>query len=279
MLSGDRRFALRVLTLNLWAMGGSWTDRRQVIAEGIQTLDPDLMAFQEAVKDADHDTVAELISPTYHVVHQHRGLVGDRNGVAIASRWPIRAVHELDQQLGPQTSDFSASTMLAEIEAPESWGELLFVNHTPSWKPALEFERERQTIAAARFIEEFVAPRSMHVVLAGDLDATPDAASIRFLQGLQSLDATSVCYRDAWDWMHPDDPGHTFTLRNPLMMEDSDIRQELSRRIDYIFVRCDDRGPTLPIIDCRLAFDQPVDGIWASDHFGVVADLEWKGLE
>ena len=53
MLSDDRRLALRVLTLNLWAMGGSWTDRRQVIAEGIQTLDPDLMAFQEAVKDAD----------------------------------------------------------------------------------------------------------------------------------------------------------------------------------------------------------------------------------
>jgi hypothetical protein len=23
-----------------------------------------------------------------------------------------------------------------------------------------------------------------------------------------------------------------------------------------------------------LAFDQPVDGIWLSDHFGVVADLE-----
>ena len=53
MVSGDRRLALRVLTLNLWAMGGSWTDRRQVIAEGIQTLDPDLMACQEAVKDAD----------------------------------------------------------------------------------------------------------------------------------------------------------------------------------------------------------------------------------
>ena len=34
-----------------------------------------------------------------------------------------------------------------------------------------------------------------------------------------------------------------------------------------------------PNAHCRitaatLAFDQPVDGIWASDHFGVVVDLE-----
>jgi hypothetical protein len=25
---------------------------------------------------------------------------------------------------------------------------------------------------------------------------------------------------------------------------------------------------------CELVFDKPVDGAWASDHFGVVADLE-----
>jgi hypothetical protein len=24
----------------------------------------------------------------------------------------------------------------------------------------------------------------------------------------------------------------------------------------------------------RLAFDQAIDGVWASDHFGVVVDLE-----
>ena len=47
------------------------------------------------------------------------------------------------------------------------------------------------------------------------------------------------------------------------------------RRIDYVFVHCDDslHGPTLDVRACTLAFDEPVGGVWASDHFGVVAEL------
>ena len=214
----------RVLTLNLWAQGGTWPDRRQIIGQGLRALDPDLMAFQEAVKNDDEDTVAEVVDEQYHIVHQHHGLFGDRNGIAIVSRWPVRGVHEVDQKLSPRTSDFSATTMVVEIEAPKPLGALLFVNHNPSWKTALEWEREQQTVKAARFIEELLKERDMRVVLAGDLDATPEAASIRFLEGLQSLDGMSVCYRDAWGFMHPGDLG-SFPLHNPLMMGDSDIRQ------------------------------------------------------
>ncbi len=43
----------------------------------------------------------------------------------------------------------------------------------------------------------------MYVVLAGDLDATPDAASVRFWRGLRFLGDTSVCYQDAWESTHP----------------------------------------------------------------------------
>ena len=45
--------------------------------------------------------------------------------------------------------------------------------------------------------EEIVDARPMHCVLAGDLDAVPESASVRFLRGLQSLGGLSVCYRDA----------------------------------------------------------------------------------
>jgi endonuclease/exonuclease/phosphatase family metal-dependent hydrolase len=266
---------LRVLTLNHWGMGGAWTDRRPVLIDGLRELAPDLIAFQEAVKTDDHDTAADLVGPTFHVYHQTTGrLPGDGNCAAIASRWPIGTVREVDQQLTPRTADFPATTLIAEIDVPEPIGPLLFVNHLPSWKPQLELERELQTVAAIRSIEAIVDRRPLHVVLAGDLDAVPDAASIRFLCGLQSLGGMSVYYRDAWASVHPDEPGHTFTMRNPLMIDDSDVRQEVSRRIDYVFVRCDEFGPTLPIRDCALAFDEPVGGVWASDHFGVVADLE-----
>jgi endonuclease/exonuclease/phosphatase family metal-dependent hydrolase len=42
-------------------------------------------------------------------------------------------------------------------------------------------------------------------------------------------------------------------------------------------VRCDDHGPVFHVAGCRRIFDQPVDGTWASDHFGLLADLTLPG--
>jgi endonuclease/exonuclease/phosphatase family metal-dependent hydrolase len=262
---------MRVATLNLWVMNGAWEERSAALRAGLRELSPDVIGFQEVIKDEQHDTATEIVGPDYEVRHQATGLLGDGNCAAVASRWPITGWYEVDLQLGPSTADFPATTQIAELDAPEP---LLFVNHLPSWKPQLEHARERQTVAAMRRVEELVAERPRHVVLAGDLDATPDAASIRFLRGLQSLDETSVYYHDAWERANPGDPGHTFTTRNPLMTQDTVVRVETSRRIDYIFVRCDERGPTLSIRRCALIFDRPVDGVWATDHFGLVADLD-----
>jgi hypothetical protein len=91
-----------------------------------------------------------------------------------------------------------------------------------------------------------------------------------FLTGRQSLDGTSVCYRDAWESANPSDPGATSTPDNPLVAD----WDWPFRRLDYILVRCGEHGgPTLIIRACSRVFDQPVEGVWASDHFGVVADL------
>ncbi|HEV2873319.1 MAG TPA: hypothetical protein VG409_18105, partial [Actinomycetota bacterium] len=71
----------------------------------------------------------------------------------------------------------------------------------------------------------------------------------------------------------PGEAGHTFSPRNPLVTA-GEMALERGRRIDYVMVRCGAHGPGLAVADCRLAFDQPVEGVWASDHYGVVADLE-----
>jgi hypothetical protein len=49
---------------------------------------------------------------------------------------------------------------------------------------------------------------------------------------------------------------------------------EPGRRIDYIMMRCGLHRPVLRASDCFLAFTEPADGVWATDHFGLVADLE-----
>jgi endonuclease/exonuclease/phosphatase family metal-dependent hydrolase len=99
----------------------------------------------------------------------------------------------------------------------------------------------------------------VHVVLLGDFDDTPDSSSVRFWTGRQSLDGFSVAYRDAWEAVHPGDPGQTFTPANPLVRA-GEMSLELGRRIDYIMIRCSVHGPSLHVSDCQQVFDQPVDG-------------------
>jgi hypothetical protein len=101
-----------------------------------------------------------------------------------------------------------------------------------------------------------------------------ESASGHFWRGLQSLSGTSVCYRYAWEQARPDEPGHTFTSRNPMVYGSKPALKRV-RRSDYFFLRCTDTlyGPSPEISECALSFDEPVAGVWASGHFDVVADL------
>jgi endonuclease/exonuclease/phosphatase family metal-dependent hydrolase len=169
-------------------------------------------------------------------------------------------------------SGWIGSLAVVEIAAPEPVGPVLVVHHKPTWQSGVERERELQAVASARIVEEILEGAERHVVLAGDFDATPDASSIRFWTGRQSLHGMSVYYQDAWEALHGDKAGHTFTPTNAIRSDR--WRPRPGRRIDYIMVRCGDHGATLDITHCELAFDRPVDGIWASDHYGIVADFE-----
>lgn len=97
------------------------------------------------------------------------------------------------------------------------------------------------------------------LVLLGDFNADADAASIRFLTGEQSLAGMSVRYED-------------LSAGNPLVRA-GQMPRERGRRIDHVLIRSGAHGPLLDVADCRLIFDQPADDVWASDHFGVLADL------
>lgn len=260
---------LRVATLNLWGQRGDWPARRRVLAAGFAGLDADLVAFQEAIVTGEADQARDILGGGYHLVHQ-KDRESDGQGVSIASRYPVTGSWEADLSVTPRTAGFAATTLVAEVGAPPPFGPLLFANHLPSWQPGFEHERELQAVAAARALDEATAGSRRHVVVAGDMDADPDAASIRFWTGRQSLGGMSVCYRDAWASARPGEPGHTFVPDNPL---GSDWDWPF-RRIDYILVRCGEHGgPTLAVTACERVFDEPAGGVWASDHFGLAADL------
>lgn len=175
--------AVRVATLNLWGRRGDWDERRRVLVDGFRALEPDVVALQEAVVTDGYDQVTDVLGGGYHLAHQTDRQPGnedaeDGQGISIASRWPLGEVWEPDLNVTPRTADFACGALIAEVFAPEPIGPLLFVNHLPNWQLTFERERELQTAIVGRRIEEIAeghGPR--HVILAGDLDATPEAAS------------------------------------------------------------------------------------------------------
>ena len=72
------------------------------------------------------------------------------------------------------------------------------MNAKPSWDFNSERERELQAVALTRVVARHAPPEGFPPIVAGDFDATPDSASIRFLTGKQSLAGMSVYYADAW---------------------------------------------------------------------------------
>ena len=266
---------MRVLTQNLLGHHEDWPTRLPAAASSFRSLDPDLVTLQETVVTDGYDQAAEALGNGYHLTH-HPLREPDGSGISIASRWPIGAVRELDLQVGPRTADFAATAQIADIHWPYNDVPLLLVNHKPSWATNLEYERGRQAVLTAGFVEELVERTGQHVILAGDMDATPDSDSIRFLRGLQALDGTSVGYRDAWELTHGTEPGPTFAPSTTPIVEDH-WRTDLDRRIDYILVRCGRAGPTMNVTHCTRTFVGAVNGVCPSDHCGVVADLDLAG--
>jgi hypothetical protein len=203
---------VRVAQMNVWGRRGAWDERRRVLVDGFRRLRPDLVSFVEPIKTDDYDMVTDILGPGYHVAYQkdresHRQDGSeDGQGVSIASRWPLGEVWEVDLDVTPRTGDFAHATLVAEVLASDPIGPLLFLCHNCSWQLTHEHERELQSVAVARFVEKLLRRRGMHVVLAGDFDARPESASIRFWRGLQSLGGMSVCYRDAWGTCTPGRP-------------------------------------------------------------------------
>jgi endonuclease/exonuclease/phosphatase family metal-dependent hydrolase len=264
---------IRVLTLNVLSPSHAyWPRRRNLLRDCLSALRPDVVALQEVVWGNEHDEVHDLLGEEYHVAPQS-ARSDDGVGAVLASRVPFGAVRELDLHVTPRVDLPWSAAVLAEVALPAPFGPTLFVHYKPTWHVGYAHERELQAVACARFVDEVAADRDVHVVVLGDLDDTPDSSSVRFWTGRQALDGYSVAYRDAWEAIHPDEPGHTFTPTNPLTTA-GEMALELGRRIDYILVRCGTHGPTLPVADSRRVVDQPVDGIWASDHFGVLALLQ-----
>jgi len=271
---------LRILTLNVQNTEGD--DRRiDLINREVRRIAPDLVALQEVAGTSGADQLTRILTGTdLHGTHQADVLAysppwaDEYGGTAVATRWEHRIVETLDPRTA-DAQDVPWCTLAARLSLP-GVGDMLFIATTASWRLDAEAARERQAVALSDLDARHRGP--LPTIIAGDLNAAPDAASIRYLTGRQSLGGRSVHYHDAWT-VAGDGPGHTWTVDNPAARPEIDKlvgQPEHRRRIDYVFVGS---WHAHPQASCRLrsatlAFDHAIDGLWVSDHFGVLVDVD-----
>jgi endonuclease/exonuclease/phosphatase family metal-dependent hydrolase len=272
---------LRVLTLNVQNDEGD-PRRTGLLNQELRRLAPDLVAFQEVCYPGERDQLAELVAGTglAHTTHQAAALAhppphADRyGGTAVATRWPHRVLEVLDRRPSG-AADLHWWTLAVSVQVPEV-GEQLLIAPTTPWRLDAEAARERQAVEVAELDARHRA--RLPTIIAGDLNASPQAASIRYLSGLQALDGRSVHYHDAWA-VAGDGPGHTWPVDDPAAAAEVDRvvgQPGHRRRIDYVFVGSAQAHPRARarIVAARLVGDRPVGGVWLSDHAGVLVDLD-----
>lgn len=270
---------LSVLTLNLWHDAGPYRRRIPLLREWIDRLDPDLIGFQEAIRGAGRDQVAELLDGRReHIDYvcaspmRRRGSELDdaEFGNAVASRWPIVDREELAL---PDAGDNETRAALSvTVQAP--FGAVGITCTHLHWKFRHGAVRERQVAAVCELALRRRPPDGFPPLLVGDFNAEPESAEIRYVTGLQSLGGRSIAFLDAWRVAGDGGPGITWSNANDY------ARRELEpdRRIDYVFAGFPRRDGVGLIESCRVVCDEASDGVWPSDHCGVYAELRTEPL-
>ena len=260
---------LRVVSWNVWWRYGPWERRRPVIEAALRTLDADVIALQEVWDDGTANLAADLaqVLDRNHIYQGAEKRNGLGFGNAILSRWPVTRT-DWRPLPGEQESEEGRCVVFAELDGPRGPVQV-FATHL-NWRFHHSHIRQRQVAEIARFVAS-KRPCSYPPIVCGDFNAEPISDEIRMMTGLAACPIEGVVFRDAWNVAGDGSDGYTWDNRNSFAQAEF----EPNRRIDYIFVgEAMERGAG-HIADCRLAGNAPVDGLWPSDHFAVVAELRY----
>jgi endonuclease/exonuclease/phosphatase family metal-dependent hydrolase len=269
---------LRVVTLNL-LHGGPWSGltggegdfpaRFEMVTRGLRALNPDIVGLQEAARVRGQGDVAERLARAlgHHVVRASATervfpmralggllvrILGFSEGPAILSRFPIaaREIHDL-----PRCRRLLDPRVLLEAVLETPAGSLrVYSTHTS--RDDCQVRRVGELVAARR--------GPLPAILMGDFNAVEQSPAVRTLTG-------GAGFVDAFRAANPDAAGLTVWQRIDAPAP------TVFRRVDYIFL-VPGRESAGRVVASRVVLDAPgqrPDGspLWASDHYGVLAEI------
>ncbi len=287
---------LRIVQLNVGSLiEPEWERRRHEIVAWLDRLDPDVVCLEEVWESAHSQNTASWLAEHaardwYHVFGgfpMGSGLSSDPSvlfGSAVLSRWPVdgHMLHRLPTD--PADAGPLVNGVGWELLHVVTAGLDVFACHLAP-APTHGLHRQLQVLAIDELIraargDKDPEPvpggpprRAVPAILCGDFNAEPDSDEIRFLSSLAPLDGRTAFYQDAWR-MAGDGPGYTQDWRGNPIAAAMNINR---KRIDYVFVGDPFRrvGGAGRIERAELAFHEPLTGIVASDHAGLVVDVRW----
>jgi endonuclease/exonuclease/phosphatase family metal-dependent hydrolase len=276
---------VRVVTWNVQGRAGQWRQRHDAIAAVLDDLAPDVVTLQESWVEPDGATQADNLAGELgmHAVSA-AGLAGfDRYPDAaywvvnaVMSRWPVAV--EVAQ---PLCDEHGAPTwrhaLVARVQRPaDEGGEFVVVGTHLEHGLDRSATRRAQLTHLATLVAGVLGDRAtraanLPAVLAGDLNAVPWSDEIRGLTGASVPLVDGLVFVDAWEAAGNTDRGATWSAANPRVPKRAVYPD---RRLDYVMVSWPRRQGAGHVAACHLAGTEPVDGVWASDHFCVVADID-----
>jgi len=270
---------LRVMTMNTLyrpPLEARWTE----LASWITAEDPQLVCFQEVREQPDGMTVADWLAAElegdWHVAFGG-GMdeSGRRFGNAVLSRWPIET---------SSTVDLPCDDPHPRVLVHASTGGIDVYSAHLTADPAAAPTRDRQVLLLDDVVRASADPDSpLPPIVAGDFNAGPRASAIAFLRGEAALAGRGTFFQDAWDVGGAGGPGHTWVRDNPL----TPPAHLFDARCDYIFVgppkvpigwstgAREDVPPVGQVVAARLVCHHSRTGVYASDHYGVLAEICW----
>lgn len=259
---------VRCITLNLEGLEHDWFGTRsKVVIAGLRKYRPDVVCFQKSTicytegiyhqaqaigQAAGLDSVAfapygnptEIMSP-------------NQGGVAVISRWPIRATRNRRLPTAHDTPPDARVALLVTLQTPS--GPLDVVTTHLSWQPA---EGPLRLTQLGMIVDEFSSndwtkPDS-RALLVGDFNADEHEPAIHL---------ANERLKDIYRALHEGEPGYTWLRSSPLNRGWTNMPD---RRLDYIFCPRD-----VHVHRAEVVFNGSDGTKYASDHFGLLADLEW----
>ncbi len=268
---------IRILTWNLWWRFGPSRERRAAIEAVLRAARPDICGLQEVPADEEHDLAAALAEqlrmhlawlPSPEPESWHSRLPGCTAAVgnAILSRWPLDGGFDLSLPAG-SSGDASRTAMARLVRSPDGPLPVATTQLTAApWDSRVRCAQVRALVERLAALDQSRYP----VVLVGDLNAEPDSDEMRMLCGHKTAPAREgFVLVDAWRYAPADALPWTWDRANPHVA----ATMEPSARIDYVLVGPPRSGGRGHVLSVRRVGAEPVGGVWASDHAGVLAEL------